>query len=47
MSQNAKILKCLAPYSFSGAKILVILENGHEIDVAQVLKGAPNILKFY
>ena len=27
-----KVLKCYAPYAFSGAKFQVILENGHEID---------------
>ena len=33
LSQNAKVLKCYAPYAFSGAKLQVFLENGHEIDV--------------
>ena len=28
-----KVLKCYAPYAFSGAKFQVFLENGHEIDV--------------
>ena len=28
-----QVLKCYAPYAFSGAKFQVFLENGHEIDV--------------
>ena len=28
-----QLLKCYAPYAFSGAKFQVFLENGHEIDV--------------
>ena len=28
-----QLLKCQAPWAFSGAKILVILEIGHEIEI--------------
>ena len=28
-----QLLKCYAPYAFSGAKFQVFLENGREIDV--------------
>jgi hypothetical protein len=28
-----QVLKCQAPRAFSGAKILVILEIGHEIEI--------------
>ena len=37
-----QLLKCQAPWAFSGAKILVILKIGHKIEIDEGL-GSPNL----
>ena len=38
-----QVLKCQAPRAFSGAKILVILENGLKIEIDEGL-GSANLI---
>ena len=38
-----QLLKCQAPWAFSGAKNLVILKIGHKIEIDEGL-GSPNLI---